>query len=114
MAKKVLAACDGEITHIIQGVNGAGKKLGIVTLYNKEHNITFRYLHCEAESNTVEVGAQVKKGQHILNQGKTGTDSIHLHFEVHEGNIKPGEKHTKLDPITYIPELLIWLDQTAI
>tara|TARA_Y100000389_G_scaffold100996_1_gene97749 strand:- start:851 stop:2383 length:1533 start_codon:yes stop_codon:yes gene_type:complete len=112
MAKKVLAACDGVITHIQNGKNGKKGALGIVTLYNEEFNITFRYLHCEAESNTVEEGAQVKKGQHILNQGTTGTDATHLHFEVHEGNIEKSTHHTKLDPITYIPELLIWLDQT--
>lgn len=109
---EVLAACDGEITGIQNGKDGAGNTLGIVTLYNKKHNITCRYLHCKADSDKIKVGSMVKKGQSILEQGKTGTDHVHLHFEIHPGNVALGAKSTKLDPITYIPELLIWLDQT--
>lgn len=109
---EVLAACDGEITGIQNGKDGAGNTTGIVTLYNKEHNITCRYLHCKANSDKIKVGSMVKKGQSILEQGKTGTNRNHLHFEIHPGNIALGKTFTKLDPIIYIPELLIWLDQS--
>lgn len=71
---RVLAACDGVVTKIVQGVDGypkSGGEYGVMTIYNEKHNITCRYIHCKANSHTVKVGDKVTKGQYIADQGKT-------------------------------------------
>ena len=111
---RVLAACDGVVTKIVQGVDGypkSGGEYGVMTIYNEKHNITCRYIHCKANSHTVKVGDKVTKGQYIADQGKTGTRSDHLHFEIHPGNTTSLTGNA-YDPMEFIPDLLIWMDQT--
>lgn len=113
---RILAACSGEVTKITQGKDGApgddpAGSYGVMTIYNEKHNITCRYIHCKANSHTVKKGDKVTKGQYIADQGKTGTRSDHLHFEIHPGNTTSLTSNA-YDPMEFIPDLLIWMDQT--
>lgn len=90
----VVAITNGEITKVKEGGRG-GKQVWMKDLKNE---YTFYYAHLNSQS--VEVGQNVKQGDELGTVGSTGNapDSApHLHFEI----IKEGR--VSIDPLQILP-----------
>ena len=86
---KVLALADGVVTY-------SGKNGGYGNLVELEHTDGYRTRYAHNESNLVEVGGVVSKGQPIATMGSTGKSTgTHVHVEVrHQGR--------PIDPLQFI------------
>lgn len=86
---KVLALADGVVTY--SGTNG-----GYGNLVELEHTGGFRTRYAHNETNKVEVGNRVFKGQVIATMGSTGNSTgTHVHVEI-RANGRP------IDPLQFI------------
>jgi TolB protein len=73
--ENVYAVASGYITQIVE-------KTGQICIYNEPTNVTFCYLHL---SSFAVISGGVQQGELIGKTGKTGANSIHLHFEARAG-----------------------------
>ncbi len=87
----VLAASDGKVLYVGDALAGYGK-LVIV-----KHSAEYLSVYAHNHRILVKEGQSVRRGQKIAEMGKTGTDTVKLHFEVRKQG-KP------VDPVTYLPK----------
>ncbi|MDD2885757.1 MAG: peptidoglycan DD-metalloendopeptidase family protein [Dechloromonas sp.] len=87
----VLAASDGKVLYVGDALAGYGK-LVIV-----KHNAEYLSVYAHNSRILVKEGQSVRRGQKIGEMGKTGTDTVKLHFEVRKQG-KP------VDPVGYLPK----------
>lgn len=72
----VLAAADGKVVYAGDGIRAYGHMVIV------RHNGDYLTTYAHNQQLLVAEGAQVKQGQPIAKMGKTGTDTVKLHFEV--------------------------------
>lgn len=87
----VYAAARGRVVYIGNGLRGYGNLIIL------KHSETYFSAYAHNGRLHVKEDQQVKKGQHIADMGKSGTDTVMLHFEVRRN----GEP---VDPMRYLPE----------
>lgn len=86
----IYAAESGYVVYSGSGLRGYGKLIII------KHNETFLSAYAHNEKLLVTEGQKVKKGEHIADMGKTGTNRVKLHFEIRRNG-------TPVNPLTYLP-----------
>jgi lipoprotein NlpD len=86
----VYAAASGKVVYSGEGLRGYGKLIII------KHNDTFFSAYAHNRRLHVREQQKVKKGQHIADMGKSGTDQVMLHFEVRQNG-------TPVNPVKYLP-----------
>jgi len=89
--QKILAAASGQVVYTGSGLQGYGKLIII------KHNDTFLSAYAHNKNIRVKEEEKVKRGQHIADMGKSGTNISSLHFEIRR-NGKP------VDPLRYLPK----------
>ncbi|QLI83130.1 peptidoglycan DD-metalloendopeptidase family protein [Chitinibacter fontanus] len=72
----VLAAADGKVVYAGDGIRAYGHMVIV------RHSGDYLTTYAHNQQLLVAEGAQVKQGQAIAKMGKTGTDTVKLHFEV--------------------------------
>ncbi|QLG89807.1 peptidoglycan DD-metalloendopeptidase family protein [Chitinibacter bivalviorum] len=87
----IVAAADGKVVYAGDGIRAYGNLLII------RHNDDYLTTYAHNQTLLVTEGAQVKQGQPVAKMGKTGTDSVKLHFEVRY-------KGQPIDPIGPLPD----------
>lgn len=87
----VRAAADGEVVYSGNALRGYGNLIII------KHDEKFLTAYAHNRKIIVKESERIKKGQMIAEMGKTGTDHVHLHFEVRYHG-KP------VDPLTVLPK----------
>lgn len=91
MGSPILAAADGKVVYTGNALRGFGN---LVIIKHSE-----AYLTAYAHNDNILVKEQdwIKSGQKIATMGKSGTDSVKLHFEVRY-------KGKSVDPLTFLPK----------
>ena len=91
LGSPILAATDGKVVYTGKALRGFGN---LVIIKHTE-----AYLSAYAHNDKVLVKEQqwVKRGQSIATMGKSGTDSVKLHFEVRY-------KGKSINPLNYLPK----------
>lgn len=89
---KIYAAEAGYVVYSGSGLRGYGKLIIV------KHNETFLSAYAHNSNLRVREGEIVKKGEHIADMGRTGTETVKLHFEIRR-NGKP------VNPFKYLPKL---------
>ncbi len=89
--QRINAAADGRVVYTGSGLQGYGRLIII------KHNDTFLSAYAHNKKILVKEQEKVKRGQHIADMGKSGTDRASLHFEIRR-NGKP------IDPLRYLPK----------
>ncbi len=87
----IYAASTGEVVYSGNALRGYGNLVII------KHDSNYLTAYAHNNSILVKEGDKVVLGQQIATMGRTGTDSVKLHFELRK-NGKP------VDPIDYLPE----------
>ena len=87
----IYAAENGHVVYSGSGLRGYGQLIIV------KHNETFLSAYAHNENLLVKEGQKVKKGEHIADMGKTGTDRVKLHFEIRRDGIP-------VDPFKYLPK----------
>ena len=91
MGDAVLAAKGGTVVYAGNGVRGYGNLLIV------KHDASFLSAYAHNSRLLVKEGDVVDGGQKIAEMGSSGTDRIHLHFEVR----KQGRP---IDPLLVLPK----------
>jgi lipoprotein NlpD len=86
----VLAAADGKVVYVGEGLRGYGKLIIL------KHNNTFLTAYAHNQALLVKEDQSVRKGQKIAEMGSSDTDRVKLHFEVRRQG-KP------VDPAKFLP-----------
>ncbi|MBM5575016.1 peptidoglycan DD-metalloendopeptidase family protein [Deefgea sp. CFH1-16] len=86
----IVAVADGKVLYSGDGIRGYGLLLII------QHAQGYLTAYAHNQKLLVKEGAQVKQGQAIATMGKTGTDSVKLHFEVRY-------KGKTINPVSALP-----------
>lgn len=89
--QRINAAATGRVVYTGSGLQGYGKLIII------KHNDTFLSAYAHNKKIRVKEQEKVKRGQHIADMGKSGTDKSSLHFEIRR-NGKP------INPLRYLPK----------
>ena len=85
----IYAASDGQVVYAGNGLRGYGNLIII------KHGNDYLSAYAHNESLLVNENEQIKKGQKIALMGDSGTDSVHLHFEIrYQGK--------SVDPLRYL------------
>ena len=87
----IYAAEAGYVVYSGSGLRGYGKLIII------KHSETFLSAYAHNREIRVTEGEKVKKGEHIADMGKTGTETVKLHFEIRHNGIP-------VDPFRYLPK----------
>ena len=89
----LIACISGTVTELVNNPgSGEGCHIGITS---NDGAYTFRYLHCQESSFTVQNGDTVKQGQVIAKCGSTGpVTGAHLHFEIRDNS-----DYKNIDPL---------------
>jgi lipoprotein NlpD len=87
----VLAAKGGSVVYAGSGVRGYGNLLIV------KHDASFLSAYAHNSRLLVKEGDMVDAGQKIAEMGNSGTDRIHLHFEVRR-------QGRPIDPLTVLPK----------
>lgn len=87
----VKAAAGGTVVYSGNGLKGYGNLIII------KHNENFLTAYAHNEKLMVKEGERVSLGQEIAKVGKTGTDSVKLHFEIRY-------KGKPIDPLRLLPK----------
>jgi lipoprotein NlpD len=87
----VLAAKSGSVVYAGNGVRGYGNLLII------KHDASFLSAYAHSSRLLVKEGDMVDAGQKIAEMGNSGTDRVHLHFEVRR-------QGRPIDPLTVLPK----------
>lgn len=91
LGDSVRAAAAGQVVYAGSGLRGYGNLVII------KHNDTYLSAYAHNRRLKVAEGDAVKAGEVIAEMGSSGTDSVHLHFEIRRDG-KP------VDPIGYLPK----------
>lgn len=98
-ACNVIAAADGEVVYVQDGVPGYDEKVftaGNFVRLKHTNGVYTRYLHMVNGSIKVKVGDKVKAGTVLGKEGNTGYSlGTHLHFDVNDGQ-------GYVDPMPYL------------
>ncbi len=86
----IYAAERGYVVYSGDGLRGYGELIIV------KHNETFLSAYAHNRKLLVMEGQKVKKGEHIADMGKTGTERVMLHFEIRRDGIP-------VNPIKYLP-----------
>jgi lipoprotein NlpD len=86
----VLAASDGKVVYVGEGLRGYGKLIIL------KHNNTYLTAYAHNQALLVKEDQSVRKGQKIAEMGNSDTDRVKLHFEVRRQG-KP------VDPSKFLP-----------
>ena len=86
----VLAAADGRVVYVGEGLRGYGKLIIL------KHNNTYLTAYAHNQSMLIKEDQSVQKGQKIAEMGSSDADRVKLHFEVRRQG-KP------VDPAKYLP-----------
>jgi len=85
----IYAASDGQVVYAGNGLRGYGNLIII------KHSNDYLSAYAHNESLLVSENEQIKKGQKIALMGDSGTDSVHLHFEIRY-------RGKSVDPLKYL------------
>ena len=85
----IYAASDGQVVYAGNGLRGYGNLIII------KHSNDYLSAYAHNESLLVSENEQIKKGQKIALMGDSGTDSVHLHFEIRY-------RGKSVDPLRYL------------
>ncbi|WP_245542284.1 peptidoglycan DD-metalloendopeptidase family protein [Psychromonas hadalis] len=87
----IIASASGKVVYAGSGLRGYGNLIII------KHN--YDYLSAYAHNETLLVGEneQIKRGQKIAIMGDSGSDHVHLHFEIRY-------RGKSVDPLRYLPK----------
>jgi lipoprotein NlpD len=85
----IYAASDGQVVYAGSGLRGYGNLIII------KHSNDYLSAYAHNESLLVSENEQIKKGQKIALMGDSGTDSVHLHFEIRY-------RGKSVDPLRYL------------
>ena len=88
--ESVLAAADGKVVYVGEGLRGYGKLIIL------KHNNTYLTAYAHNQTLLVKEDQSVRKGQKIAEMGSSDTDRVKLHFEVRRQG-KP------VDPAKFLP-----------
>lgn len=88
--KKIRAAAKGRVVYKGSGLRGYGNL--VIIKHNNDY--LSAYAHCRKIY--VKEGDVIQKGSRIASMGKSGTDTVKLHFEIRY-------KGTPVDPLKYLP-----------
>ena len=87
----VYAATSGEVVYAGSGLSGYGNLIII------KHNYDYLSAYAHNEKLLVRENEAIKEGQKIAIMGDSGTDSVHLHFEIRY-------RGKSVDPLRYLPK----------
>ncbi|PKO39749.1 MAG: peptidase M23 [Betaproteobacteria bacterium HGW-Betaproteobacteria-4] len=87
----VFAAADGKVIYVGEALPGYGKLMIV------KHTNDFNSVYAHNSKYIAKDNDVVKRGQRIAEMGRTGTDSVKLHFEIRKQG-KP------VDPALYLPK----------
>ncbi|MDH5400831.1 MAG: peptidoglycan DD-metalloendopeptidase family protein [Cyclobacteriaceae bacterium] len=87
----IYAAEQGHVVYSGSGLRGYGELIIV------KHNETFLSAYAHNHRLLVKEGQKVKKGEHIADMGKTGTERVMLHFEIRRDGIP-------VNPFEYLPK----------
>ncbi len=87
----IYAAERGYVVYSGDGLRGYGELIIV------KHNDTFLSAYAHNRRLLVKEGQNVKKGEHIADMGKTGTERVMLHFEIRRDGIP-------VNPFEYLPK----------
>lgn len=88
--KKIKAAAKGRVVYRGSGLRGYGN----LVIVKHSNDFLSAYAHCRKIY--VKEGDVIQKGSRIASMGKSGTDTVKLHFEIRY-------KGTPVDPLKYLP-----------
>ncbi len=88
--ESVLAAADGKVVYVGEGLRGYGKLIIL------KHNNTYLTAYAHNQALLVKEDQSVRKGQKIAEMGSSDADRVKLHFEVRRQG-KP------VDPAKFLP-----------
>jgi len=87
----IVATAAGEVVYAGGGLRGYGNLIII------KHNNDYLSAYAHNETLLVKESEQIKKGQAIATMGDSGSDHVHLHFEIRY-------KGKSVDPLRYLPK----------
>ena len=87
----VVAAALGEVVYAGSGLGGYGNLIII------KHNYDYLSAYAHNKTLLVHEGEKIKKGQKIATMGDSGSDHVHLHFEIRY-------RGKSVDPLRYLPK----------
>lgn len=85
------AAAAGEVVYAGSGLRGYGNLIII------KHNYDYLSAYAHNQTLLVRENDKIKKGQKIATMGDSGTDHVHLHFEIRY-------RGKSVDPLRYLPK----------
>lgn len=88
--ESVLAAADGKVVYVGEGLRGYGKLIIL------KHNNTYLTAYAHNQALLVKEDQSVRKGQKIAEMGSSDSDRVKLHFEIRRQG-KP------VDPAKFLP-----------
>jgi lipoprotein NlpD len=87
----IYAATSGEVVYAGSGLSGYGNLIII------KHNYDYLSAYAHNEKLLVSENSTIRAGQKIAIMGDSGTDSVHLHFEIRY-------RGKSVDPLRYLPK----------
>lgn len=91
LGEPILAAADGKVVYNGNALRGFGNLVII------KHSDAYLTAYAHNDKTLVKEQQWVKSGQEIATMGKSGTDTVKLHFEVRY-------KGKSIDPLTFLPK----------
>jgi len=85
------AAASGQVVYAGSGLRGYGNLIII------KHNYDYLSAYAHNETLLVQESDLIKKGQKIATMGESGSDHVHLHFEIRF-------RGKSVDPLRYLPK----------
>ena len=89
--QRIQAAADGKVVYAGRALRGYGKLIIV------KHNDDYLSAYAHNDSFHVSEGQTVKKGQKIASMGRSGANSVRLHFEIRY-------KGKSVNPLHYLPK----------
>lgn len=91
MGQLIRAAASGKVVYAGSGLRGYGRLI----IIQHDDELLSAYAHCAALH--VREGDVIYTGQKIAEMGNSGTDQVHLHFEIRRRGVP-------VDPFDYLPK----------